>query len=71
MVLKYTTDKQTFHVIEAVGLIVETFGDPDNASYEWRVKILDGAVVQQSNTGYGILAVALRDGLSWALKDFD
>lgn len=41
-------------------------GDPDNAAYEW-VHIEAEGVVAHSDAGYGMPAVALRDGLIAAL----
>lgn len=70
MVLKFTVDKTTFHRIDVDGFhVVEVFGDVENGSYEFRVFDSFGKVIYQSNDGYGLVAVALRDGLNWALGD--
>lgn len=69
MVLKYTSDIATLHRIDVDGCrVVEVFGDPNNASYEFRI-IRDGVIEHHSDDGYGMPAVALRDGINWALGD--
>lgn len=45
------------------GVTAEVFGDPENASYEWRLVHANGLVEQHSDCGYGIPGVAMRDAL--------
>lgn len=45
------------------GITVEIFGDPENASYEWRLVHANGLVEQHSDCGYGLPVVAMRDAL--------
>ena len=64
LVLHYTDDVRTLLTVECdSGLSVEVFGDGDNGSYEWRLVGDNGLVEQHSDCGYGIPAIALRDGL--------
>lgn len=64
LVLHYTDDVRTLLTVECDGgLSVEVFGDGDNGSYEWRLVADNGLVEQHSDCGYGIPALALRDGL--------
>lgn len=64
MVLHYTNDKATLHSISVDrDAVVEVFGDPDNASYEWRI-VVRGVVEQHSDDGYGVAAIALQRGLN-------
>lgn len=64
-------DTVIFHEIErpwAPG-VVQVYGDPDNAWYEWRLLDGSGAVerdsadVGQHGMGYGNTRIALRDAL--------
>lgn len=64
--LHFTTDVRTLDAwcLELdSGVTAEVFGDPDNASYEWRLVHDDGLVEQHSDCGYGIPAIAMRDAL--------
>ncbi|MBA6062150.1 MULTISPECIES: hypothetical protein [Pseudomonas] len=64
LALKYTTDVKTLMTVECdSGFSVEVFGDGANGSYEWRLVDEAGLVEQHSDCGYGIPAIALRDGL--------
>lgn len=69
MVLKFTDDVTTFHRVNVDNQVVEVFGDGDNASYEFRILGADGSLHFESNVGYGLLAIALRDGLNLALGE--
>lgn len=61
--LSFTSDVQTcLSVVVDPGKILEIFGDPSNASYEWRV-IEHGKLVKYSDVGYSAVPLALRDGL--------
>lgn len=61
--LSFTTDIQTcLSVVDDPGTILEIFGDPSNASYEWRV-IEAGGLLKYSDAGYSAVPLALRDGL--------
>lgn len=44
------------------GEVLEVFGDPDSACYEWLLRAGD-TVLKHSDCGYGIPGIALRDGL--------
>jgi len=62
---------ETLYCIPVLNLVVEVYGEPENAWYEWRV--LDDTngrrVLHDSkNQGYGMAAVALRDGLIFATE---
>lgn len=64
--LHFTTDVRTLDAwcLELdSGVTAEVFGDPDNASYEWRLVHDNGLVEQHSDCGYGIPAIAMRDAL--------
>ena len=62
--LDYSRDVETVLTISIdMTMVLEIFGDPDNASYEWCLVRKDGEVEQHSNCGYGISSIALRDGL--------
>lgn len=62
--LDYTKDVKTLLSIQVdMGMTLEVFGEPDAANYEWRLVLDNGLVEQHSNVGYGVPAVALRDGL--------
>ena len=62
--LSHTRDVKTLLAVEVdVGVTLEVFGEPDAASYEWRLVRDNGLVEQHSNVGYGVPAIALRDGL--------
>jgi hypothetical protein len=64
LILNYTTDVNTYLTVDCdSGVRVEVFGDGDFASYEWRLVREDGLVEQHSNCGYGMSAIAMRDGL--------
>lgn len=64
LALNYTTDVKTLMTVECdSGFSIEVFGDEANGSYEWRLVDEGGLVEQHSNCGYGIPAIALRDGL--------
>jgi hypothetical protein len=64
--LKFTTDVRTLEACKLdldSGVTAEVFGDPENASYEWRLVHANGLVEQHSDCGYGIPAIAMRDAL--------
>lgn len=59
--LRYTEPRCVLHELNMYGLVV---GDPENGTYEWALIAEDGRTVKRhSDKGYGIAAVALRDGL--------
>lgn len=64
--LKFTTDVRTLEACKldlSSDVTAEVFGDPENASYEWRLVHANGLVEQHSDCGYGIPAMAMRDAL--------
>jgi hypothetical protein len=62
--LDYTKDVETILTVSVdLRMTLEVFGDPNNASYEWRLRRENGQVEQHSNAGYGSVSIALRDGL--------
>ena len=64
--LKFTPDVATLEAIKldlSSGMTAEVFGDPESATYEWRLVRDDGMVEQHSDCGYGIPSIALRDAL--------
>ncbi|TCV51397.1 hypothetical protein [Pseudomonas sp. 460] len=64
--LRFTTDVRTLDACKLdldSGVTAEVFGDPENASYEWRLVHANGMVEQHSDCGYGVPAIALRDAL--------
>ncbi|EPJ7985036.1 hypothetical protein VNPA120661_43410 [Pseudomonas aeruginosa] len=64
--LRFTTDVRTLDTCRldlASGVTAEVFGDPENASYEWRLVHANGLVEQHSDCGYGVPAIAMRDAL--------
>lgn len=64
--LHFTTDVRTLDTCRLdleSGVTAEVFGDPENASYEWRLVHANGLVEQHSDCGYGIPAIAMRDAL--------
>lgn len=64
LVLHFSSDVKTLLTIPCdSGDSIEVFGDPENASYEWRLVDEAGLVEQHSDCGYGLPAIALRDGL--------
>lgn len=64
VVLHYTQNVRTLHTIDVdMDVTVEVFGDPENGAYEWLIRRL-GVVEMHSDAGYGICAIALRDGLN-------
>jgi hypothetical protein len=64
VVLHYSQDVKTLHVLHVdMDVTVETFGDPNNGSYEWLIRE-HGVVTKHSDCGYGQDALALRDGLN-------
>lgn len=64
LILHYTQDVRTLLTVECdSGFSVEVFGDGDNGSYEWRIVADNDLVEQHSDCGYGIPAIALRNGL--------
>lgn len=64
--LRFTTDVRTLEACKLdldSGVTAEVFGDPENASYEWRLVHANGLVEQHSDCSYGIPAIAMRDAL--------
>lgn len=62
--LRYTTPVRAVHTIDVdYPDVVEVFGDPENAAYEWLVR-RNGQIEKHSDCGYGQAAIALRDGLN-------
>lgn len=64
--LRFTPDVATLETVKldlSSGVTAEVFGDPENATYEWRLVHDDGMVEQHSDCGYGIPSIALRDAL--------
>ncbi|AAO58154.1 Uncharacterized protein ALO43_04155 [Pseudomonas tremae] len=64
--LKFTTDVRTQEACKldlSSGVTAEVFGDPENASYEWRLVHANGLVEQHSDCCYGNPAIAMRDAL--------
>lgn len=64
--LRFTTDVRTLNACKLdldSGVTAEVFGDPENASYEWRLVHANGMVEQHSDCGYGVPAIAMRDAL--------
>lgn len=60
------TDAAHLSVVHSITLdgfdhTLEVVGNPEWASYEWVIR--RGGEVEHSDCGYGIAAVALRDGL--------
>jgi hypothetical protein len=62
--LRYTKAAKVLHSIPGDGYedFVEVVGDPGTASYEWLIRRGD-QVLEHSDCGYGMAAIALRDGL--------
>ncbi|MFA6309949.1 MAG: hypothetical protein WCV99_00650 [Sterolibacterium sp.] len=60
---RYTTNRQTVHVIPAgMDDRVEVVGDPESGCYEWVIYTPAG-VREHSDAAYGSPEMALRDGL--------
>lgn len=46
------------------GDAVQVVGDPANGSYEWIIRDDHGKIIRHSQSGYGSVLIALRDGLN-------
>ena len=68
---------QTIYKIPApysIGHLIEVYGDPDMARYEWRILDAQGRPIKDScdharGMQYGFAEIALRDALNYATID--
>ena len=61
--LDYSRDVETVLTISIdMTMVLEIFGDPDNASYEWCLVRKDGEVEQHSNCGMALAQLPFAMG---------
>lgn len=55
---------------DAILHVIEVYGDPDMAWYEWRIIDAQGRpIIDTRNRQYGCAELALRDALNYATID--
>lgn len=60
----HTTDDALVAHCDIAGAFIDVVGDTSRGCYEWVRSRDDGSIVAHSNTGYGSVAIAMRDGIN-------